>query len=558
MNRTVWLVMGGVSVLAVAAASLLLDEGADPRPTPPPSLGTGPATIPSFRPEPPPKTEPPPSVPDQPAAQPGRLVASPESLQVTSLIGSAVRGTVQVRNSGSERLGLSLALSGDGSFQLENVGCPEALDPGQSCVVGLMYRPNAEGAQLATLLVQPAVGQLLSVSLGGLAVAPEQAPPPPPVKDTSLRDTLRARRLSGLPAGIGEPPPQGAPKAVQEQYEARQREFRTVNDVPAPSATQADYGGYPGYVSSLPVDSCRVIGADSVITARLQTYIDSAQCGEVRATIDRHVYNSGGNASCRTVLIPAGSTLIGECTGVGGSQERVDVRWRRIIRAGDRAHILIEEAASDGLGRKGLPGIVDRGTDRALLATLIGAAVNAATGGLVGALDRSTITSAIDITTGLATSVQNNRSAAGEAARAFGQTMADGVNTIVMSEMERLRAQAPVTVPPGTLITIVPTTDLWIRSPQDGPQVLGDARNGLGERLNPQFQSRAAQEQAAQNAFAARRDAMSAPAASGYSSTNRFGTVQQSGQVLQPGQSAGFGTTASGASVQRVRPGAAW
>lgn len=558
MNRTVWLLLGGVSVLAVAAASLLLDEGTAPLPTPPPSLGTGPATIPSFRPEPVAKSEPPPPLAEKPVAQPGRLVASPENLQVTSLIGNAVRGTVQLLNAGGERLSLSLALSGDGSFQLENVGCPEALDPGQSCVVGLTYRPQTEGAQLATLQVQPAVGQALSVKLGGLAVAPERTPTPPPPKDTSLRDSLRSRRLSGLPAGVGEPPPQGAPKAAQEQYEARQREFRTVNNVPAPSSTQADYGGYPGYVSSLPVDSCRVIGPDSVITARLQTYIDSAQCGEVRATVDRHVYNSGGNASCRTVLIPAGSTLIGECTGVGGSQDRVDIRWRRIIRAGDRAHILIEEAASDALGRKGLPGTVDRGTDRALLATLIGAAVNAATGGLVGALDRSTITSAIDITTGLATSVQNNRSPAGEAARAFGQSMADGVNTIVASEMERLRAQAQVVVPPGTLITVVPTTDLWIRSPQDGPQVLGDARNGLGDRLNPQFQSQAAQAQAAQSAFAARRDAASVPTATGYSSTNRFGTVQQSGQVLQPGQSAGFGTTASGVSVQRVRPGASW
>lgn len=552
------LLLAGVAVLAFIGASMFWDS-----PGPPPVddsalLTAGPvATVPGFR-----KPAPPPSAPSTPAApaEPGRLTVVPETVAVEAPPGGMARAAIRVTNSGGERLPLTLALTGDGAYSIEGPGCLEALDPGQFCLLTLAFRPVSEGSPRGELLVQPARGDGSSVLITGTSQAPARAAPAPTAPDTTRRDRMRAQRLAGLPQGVGEPPPANAPKAVVEQYDARQREFNTINTSPAPSMSQPNYGGYASYVSSLPVDSCRVIGADSVIEARTSSYIDSSQCGEVRATIDRHVYNSGGNGTCRNVLIPAGSTLIGECTSVGGSQERIDVRWRRIIRAGDRSHILIEEAASDALGRKGLPGHVDGGVERALLATVIGAVANAATGGLVGALDRSTISSAVDITTGLATSVQSGRSVAGEAARAFAQSMGDGIRPLVEQEIARLRAQNPVVVPPGTRVTIIPTTDLWIRSPGDGPMVMGDARGTTGERLNPQFQSNAAI--AAQNAASTlRRDAASVGSQPGSTSTGslgRPGTIQQSGQVLTPGVSGSLGGSNSGAVVQRIGPGSNW
>ncbi|MBB3268389.1 type IV secretory pathway VirB10-like protein [Azospirillum sp. OGB3] len=558
---------GGALVLLGIGASLFLDDAPPPSPPPPPPmLATGPASAPGFQtsvPAPSPSVPAPAPAPP-PASEPGRLQVVPDAVHFEAVVGGAARATVRVTNTGGSRLALTVGLNGDGAYAIDG-GCPEALDPAQSCLLGLVYRPAAGGAAAGQLLVQPATGDPLAVPLEGLATPP--APPPavsaPP--DTSLRDRMREQRIAGVPQ-LGPAPARDAPRAAQEAYETRQQRFRTVNTAPEPAVSQPTYAGYPSYTSSLPVDSCRVVGADSVIEAHLLTYIDASQCGEVRAVVDRHVYNSGGNGSCRTVLIPAGSSLIGECTAVGGSQERVDLRWRRIIRAGDRAHILIEEAASDALGRKGLPGHVDRGTDRALLATVLGAAVNAATGGLIGALDRSTITSAIDITTGLATSTQSNRSAAGEAAVAFGRSMADGVNELVGRELERLRAQNQVVVPPGTKVLIIPTTDLWIRSPEEGPLVMGETgRGGVGERLNPQFQP-AAQPTGGQRMPPPPSYAPSAyppsaggayGAASGYEAS-RGGVVQQTNGALQPGQTSPLGSPHSGVAVQRVAPGRTW
>ncbi|MCW2242555.1 TrbI/VirB10 family protein [Azospirillum canadense] len=554
---------GGALILVVIAASAFWDDKAPPPPPPPPPmLATGPASVPAFQTSAPPTPSSPPAATPAPAAEPGRLQVEPPTLRLEGLVGGATRATVRVTNTGGARLALTAGLNGDGAYALDG-GCPEALDRAQSCLLGLVFRPLVAGAAAGQLLVQPAVGDPLAVALDGVAAAPAAIATAPPAPDTSLRDRMREQRLAGVPH-LGPPPPRDAPRAVQEEYQARQQQVRAVNAAPEPATTQPDYGGYPSYKSSLPVDSCRVVGADSVIEAHLLTYIDSAQCGEVRAIVDRHVYNSGGDGRCRTVLIPAGSSIIGECTAVGGSQERVDVRWRRIIRAGDRAHILIEEAASDALGRKGLPGHIDRGTDRALLATVLGAAVNAATGGLIGALDRSTITSAIDITTGLATSTQSKRSAAGEAAVAFGRTMADGVNGLVERELERLRAQSQVIVPPGTKVLIVPTTDLWIRSPAEGPMVMGETGRGVGERLNPQFQPNVQPNGASRTppsnvvpTYPPSPYPSPGGASSGYE-PSRTGTVQQSGAVLAPGQSSTFGSANSGVTVQRVKPGGTW
>lgn len=559
MNLKTWL-LGGVGLLALLGVSVFFDGSPTPQqPVPPPMLGGGTTATPDFR------TAPPVAEVPSPAPEaPGRLVVDPPTLSLQAVAGETVRATVQVSNAGQAPVAWTASLAGDGAFGLENACPPAGLGPREACLLTVAFRPVRAVAATATVKLQPLAGGGIAVPVAGAASEPsgaaaiETSPSP---RDTSARDALRQRRLSGLAQGPGTPPPSDAPRAAHEAYAAQTRAYQTVNSVPEAATDQADYGGYGSYTSSLPVRSCRVVGADSVIEATLTTYIDSAQCGEVRATVNRHVYNSGGDGSCREVLIPAGSSLIGECTAVGGSEERVDVRWRRIIRAGDRAHILIEEAGSDLMGRKGVPGYVDRGTGRALFATVLGAAVNAATGGLVGALDRSTVTSAIDITTGLATSVTKNRTALGEAANAFAQSMGDGISPLVERELERLRAQSQVIVPPGTHIRIVPTTDLWIRSPGQGPLVMTEAARGEagpGARLNPQFQPNGAvgvgssaplRSPATFGRFDAARGA-AAPA----------GVVQQSGASVQPGQSVGLAGAAAGsaASVQRVRPGASW
>lgn len=564
--------IGGATLSALLGLSYWLD-GKTPPPAEAPSalMGAGPVSMPEFNVSAKPPVPPEPAPVVRPDAPPARLVASPANLAVQATTGAAVRTAVRISNQGGQKAEVSVVLEGSGDLTIDQQTCAKLIEPGQTCVTTLLFRPTQGGPQEGKLLVQPVSGDPLVVALAAVGIDQVLPPPTPQPPDKSARDSIRDRRLGGMPQGPGTPPSDNASKEQRDQYESRRAQFRMVNTVPEAALSQPDYGGYASYGSSLPVDNCRIVAADSVIAATTMNFVDSSQCGEVRALVDRHVYNSGG--SCRNILIPAGSTLIGECTGVGSNRERLDVRWRRIIRAGDRAHILIEEAASDAMGRKGVPGHVESGTERLLLATLLGAAVNAATGGLIGALDRSTVTSAIDITTGLATSSQQNKSPAGEAARAFGQTMASGVQELVQREAERLRSQNPVTLPPGTRLTIIPTTDLVIRSPAQGPMVMGETQSNLGQRLNPQFQpmqsgAGAVPAAGAQSSYGpgpygngpysggAYGGPYPSGGSSGYQPTApRGGVVQVSPNgVIPPGQ----GGTMGSVSVQRVTPGSSW
>lgn len=90
------------------------------------------------------------------------------------------------------------------------------------------------------------------------------------------------------------------------------------------------------------------------IPAILETAISSDLPGELRARVSRDVWS----ADATTVLIPRGSTLIGEYSSdISLGQRRVLVAWNRVITT-DQRSVMIGSRGADSLGRAGVTGNV--------------------------------------------------------------------------------------------------------------------------------------------------------------------------------------------------------
>lgn len=98
-----------------------------------------------------------------------------------------------------------------------------------------------------------------------------------------------------------------------------------------------------------------VVPQGTIITAVLETAIDSDLPGMVRAVVSRDVV--GFDAT--KVLIPKGSRLVGQySSGVALGQSRAFVIWTRVLRS-DGVSVQLGSAATDPLGTAGLGGKVN-------------------------------------------------------------------------------------------------------------------------------------------------------------------------------------------------------
>ncbi|WP_299668557.1 TrbI/VirB10 family protein [uncultured Ruegeria sp.] len=101
-------------------------------------------------------------------------------------------------------------------------------------------------------------------------------------------------------------------------------------------------------------DVHRLVPQGRTIPATLETAISSDLPGELRGRVSRDVWS----ADATTVLIPRGSTLIGEYSSdISLGQRRVLVAWNRVITP-DQRSIMIGSRGVDALGRAGLTGNV--------------------------------------------------------------------------------------------------------------------------------------------------------------------------------------------------------
>jgi len=94
----------------------------------------------------------------------------------------------------------------------------------------------------------------------------------------------------------------------------------------------------------------------TMIRGVLETAIQSDLPGMVRAITSEDVYSFDG----RRVLIPRGTMLTGEYrSALSRGQTRVFLIWTRLLRS-DGVSLIINSYGTDGLGRSGLAGEVDR------------------------------------------------------------------------------------------------------------------------------------------------------------------------------------------------------
>jgi len=190
-------------------------------------------------------------------------------------------------------------------------------------------------------------------------------------------------------------------------------------------------------VSTYPVDLTRTITADRYIDCAVKEQINSQLEGRVTCQIINDVYGVHG----RKVLIPAGSTAIGKHTTLKKvGDERFNIIWERIIRAGDGVHISLTEAySSDRIGSTGIGGIVNnRNFEKyggAVLTSTISAAAQIAVPVRSGSITNSVIQS-------------------------YGTDLGQ-VTAAMINEGLNIKPYSIVTA--GTIIKITPTTDIWLK-----------------------------------------------------------------------------------------------
>jgi hypothetical protein len=164
--------------------------------------------------------------------------------------------------------------------------------------------------------------------------------------------------------------------------------------------------------------------------------------------VERNVYGEQG----RTVLIPAGSRVIGQYRSLGRyGDARLDINWTRILRP-DGVNINIDDRSADVMGRAGLPGDLDTRFFEKYGSSLLTSAIAAAG---EWALDGNSTT----VTSPLGGTSQS-LSGRARAANRMGNDL-DQLGQRMVQENVDIR---PVlTVPQGTRLDIIPNEDIWLR-----------------------------------------------------------------------------------------------
>ena len=207
-----------------------------------------------------------------------------------------------------------------------------------------------------------------------------------------------------------------------------------------------------GTAATYIADRAHTIAQGKLLTAVLETAIDTQLPGSVRGIISRDVYAEAGDE----VLIPRGSRLYGAySTQVVRGQGRVQIGWTRLIRP-DGVDLKIAFNASDQFGRSGIYGDIDNKYSAvvagALLTSVLAVgAVAAAQQFLGNDADTTTTTNA---STGSSTTTG---SATNQAMYDVSKNIMDTVGTVVGNAVN---STPVIRVPQGTRITVVVNSDI--------------------------------------------------------------------------------------------------
>lgn len=204
-------------------------------------------------------------------------------------------------------------------------------------------------------------------------------------------------------------------------------------------------------------DMTHTIAQGKLLSAVIETAINTEIPGFVRGVVSRDVYAESGNE----ILIPRGSRLFGSYSSkISQGQGRVEIGWTRLIRP-DGVDVSISFNASDQFGRSGISGDLDNKYGSALAKSLLTSVL--AVGGVAAAQellsngDNNTTTTA-NPSLGTTTTTGN----------ATNQIIADVTRTIIDTTTNiiggQINTNAVIRIPQGTKITVIVNSDITLPS----------------------------------------------------------------------------------------------
>lgn len=202
-------------------------------------------------------------------------------------------------------------------------------------------------------------------------------------------------------------------------------------------------------------DRTHSIVQGKLLTAVLETAINTQIPGSVRGIISRDVYGESGNE----VLIPKGSRLYGSYSSqVVRGQARVDISWTRLIRP-DGVSVNITFKGSDQFGRAGIPGDVDNKYSSIIAGSLLTSVLAVSTAAAANKFLGGNNTNISTTTANGATTTTG--SAANQAIADVTKTIIDTAGQIVGNS---INTTPVITVPQGTKITVIVNGDMKLPS----------------------------------------------------------------------------------------------
>ncbi len=212
----------------------------------------------------------------------------------------------------------------------------------------------------------------------------------------------------------------------------------------------------PGVSATYIKDRAHTIAQGKLLTAVLETAINTELPGSVRAIVSRDVYGEAGN----DVLIPRGSRLYGSYSSkVVQGQGRVEIAWSRLIRP-DGVDLAIRFNASDQFGRSGIGGEIDNKYGSIIASSMLTSIL--AVGGVAAAqkllTNNANTTTTTNPTQGTTTTTG---SATNQAIYDVSKTIVDTVGQVIGNT---INVSPVIRVPQGTRITVIVNSDIVVPS----------------------------------------------------------------------------------------------
>ena len=211
----------------------------------------------------------------------------------------------------------------------------------------------------------------------------------------------------------------------------------------------------PTVKATLVADRKYAIIQGKMLSAVLETAINSEIPGSVRGIVSRDVYGESGSE----VLITKGSRLFGSYSSkITRGQARIDISWNRLIRT-DGVDLSISFNASDQFGRAGIAGEIDNRYGNAIVNSLLTStfvALGAATMQKLLAPNQDE-NNQIQTIGPIQGSLTTSTTASNQAIYDTSKAVVDTAKKIVTDTLD---TQPVIRVPQGTKVTVIVNADM--------------------------------------------------------------------------------------------------